>query len=81
MADAWGNLRSVRFNQDMTAVVCAFEDGLRVFNIDPIREQAHYKEDQVGSIAPHRDAIQDQPGGHGVRWEKTKICRQYSHDL
>merc|ERR1712013_231691 len=51
LADAWGNLRSVRFNQDMTAVVCAFEDGLRIFNIDPIREQAHYKEDQVGSIA------------------------------
>merc|ERR1719370_1582651 len=40
-----------RCNQDMTAVVCAFEDGLRIFNIDPIREQAHYKEDQVGSIA------------------------------
>ena len=27
------------------------QDGLRIFNIDPIREQAHYKEDQVGSIA------------------------------
>eukprot|EP00092_Neocalanus_flemingeri_P018204 GFUD01019701.1.p1 GENE.GFUD01019701.1~~GFUD01019701.1.p1 ORF type:complete len:360 (-),score=111.73 GFUD01019701.1:91-1170(-) len=51
LADAWGNLRSVRFNQDMTAFVCAFQDGLRIFNIDPIREQAHYKEEQVGSIA------------------------------
>jgi len=40
----------VRFNQDMSSFICAFQDGVRIFNIDPIREQAHYTEDMVGSI-------------------------------
>lgn len=51
LAEAWGNLRSMRFNQDKTAFCCAFEDGLRVFNLEPIRERAHYTEEQVGSLA------------------------------
>ena len=36
LADAWGNLRSVRFNQDMTAVVCAFEVKLEIWVLLPI---------------------------------------------
>jgi len=51
LAEAWGNLQSVRFNQDMSSFICAFQDGLRIFNIDPIREQAHYTEAMVGSVA------------------------------
>ena len=37
----------MRFNQDKTAFCCAFQDGARVFNLEPIRERAHYTEDQV----------------------------------
>jgi hypothetical protein len=51
LAEAWGNLKSMRFNQDKTAFCCAFQDGLRVFNLEPIRERAHYTEEQVGSLA------------------------------
>jgi len=50
LAEAWGSLKSMRFNQDKTAFSCAFQDGLRVFNLEPIREKAHYTEDQVGSL-------------------------------
>jgi len=51
LAEAWGNLRSLRFNQDMSAFSAAFEDGGRVFSVEGgIREQAHYSADQVGSL-------------------------------
>lgn len=56
LAEGWGNLQSVRFNQDMSSFVTSFQDGLRIFNIDPIREQAHYTEDAVGSVA-HADML------------------------
>ena len=32
-------------------IIFDFQDGLRIFNIDPIREQAHYTEAMVGSVA------------------------------
>ena len=32
-------------------IISDFQDGLRIFNIDPIREQAHYTEAMVGSVA------------------------------
>jgi len=51
LAEAWGQLQSVRFNQDMSGFICAFQDGIRIFNMEPIREQAHYTEDVVGSVA------------------------------
>jgi hypothetical protein len=51
LADAWGNLKSMRFNQDITAFSCAFEDGGRIFCLDPVRERAHYSEEMVGSLA------------------------------
>ena len=51
LAEGWGNLQSVRFNQDMSSFITSFQDGLRIFNIDPIREQAHYTEEAVGSVA------------------------------
>ena len=56
LAEGWGNLQSVRFNQDMSSFITSFQDGLRIFNIDPIREQAHYTEEVVGSVA-HADML------------------------
>jgi len=50
LAEAWGNLRNLRFNQDTSAFSCAFEDGGRIFHVEPIREKAHYTEDTVGSL-------------------------------
>ena len=59
LAEGWGNLQSVRFNQDMSSFVTSFQDGLRIFNIDPIREQAHYTEEAVGSVGSvnHADML------------------------
>jgi WD40 repeat protein len=51
LADGWGLLQSMRFNQDRSAFVCAFQDGFRIYNVDPIREKAHFREHQVGSIS------------------------------
>lgn len=51
LADAWGKLRSLRFNQDQSCFVCALDDGLRVFNLDPIREMSHLRHELVGSVS------------------------------
>jgi len=51
LAEAWGNLKSIRFNQDTSAFSCAFEDGARLFHLEPIREAAHYTEEVVGSLS------------------------------
>jgi len=51
LADAWGKLRSLRFNQDQTCFVAALDDGLRVFYLDPIREMAHLRHELVGSVS------------------------------
>ena len=51
LADAWGKLRSLRFNQDQTCFVGALDDGLRVFYLDPIREMCHLRHELVGSVS------------------------------
>ena len=51
LADSWGSIQSIRFNQDSTAFVVSLDSGLRVFNVDPLRELSHYGADKVGSIA------------------------------
>ena len=51
LADAWGKLRSLRFNQDQTCFVGALDDGLRVFCLDPIREMSHLRHELVGSVS------------------------------
>lgn len=51
LADAWGKLRSLRFNQDQSCFVCALDDGLRVFYLDPIREMTHLRHELVGSVS------------------------------
>ena len=43
LADAWGKLRSLRFNQDQSCFICALDDGIRVFYLDPIRELTHLR--------------------------------------
>ena len=50
LADAWGQLKQLRFNQDQSCFVCAFEDGIRVYNVEPAREKAHLRQDQLGSV-------------------------------
>ena len=51
LAEAWGKLRSLRFNQDQTCFVAALDDGLRVFYLDPIREMSHLRHELVGSVS------------------------------
>ena len=51
LADAWGKLRSLRFNQDQSCFICALDDGIRVFSIDPIRELTHLRHELVGSVS------------------------------
>ena len=50
LAEAWGQINELRFNQDQSCFVCAFEDGLRVYNVEPAREHAHLRCHQTGSI-------------------------------
>ena len=51
LADSWGSIQSIRFNQDSTAFAVSLDSGLRVFNVDPLRELSHYGADKIGSIA------------------------------
>lgn len=51
LADAWGRLRSLRFNQDTSCFVCSLEDGLRIFQVDPVRESSHVRHEMVGSVS------------------------------
>ena len=66
LAEAWGSLKSMRFNQDKTAFCCAFQDGARVFNLEPIRERAHYTEDQV--------RVQGAGGTGGQQCSGYRVC-------
>jgi hypothetical protein len=50
LAGAWGQLKQIRFNQDKSCFVCAFEDGVRIYNVEPIRELAHLRQEDVGSL-------------------------------
>ena len=51
LADAWGQIYQLRFNQDQSCFVCSSEDGLRVYEVEPVREHAHLRQHQVGSMA------------------------------
>ncbi|XP_066998614.1 WD repeat domain phosphoinositide-interacting protein 4 [Anabrus simplex] len=42
---------SLRFNQDQGCFTCCMESGLRIYNVDPLVEKAHYDLELMGSIA------------------------------
>ncbi|KAF7996522.1 hypothetical protein HCN44_002154 [Aphidius gifuensis] len=42
---------SLRFNQDQGCFTCCMESGLRVYNVEPLVEKAHFENDLMGSIA------------------------------
>ncbi|CAG5075229.1 Similar to wdr45: WD repeat domain phosphoinositide-interacting protein 4 (Danio rerio) [Cotesia congregata] len=42
---------NLRFNQDQGCFTCCMESGLRVYNVEPLVEKAHFENDLMGSIA------------------------------
>ncbi|CAH2011070.1 unnamed protein product [Acanthoscelides obtectus] len=42
---------SVKFNQDQGCFTCSMESGIRIYNVEPLVEKAHYDADMVGSVA------------------------------
>lgn len=42
---------SIRFNQDQGCFVSCMETGLRIYNVQPLVEKAHYDIDLVGSVS------------------------------
>ncbi|KAL7306875.1 hypothetical protein TKK_0001035 [Trichogramma kaykai] len=42
---------SLRFNQDQGCFTCCMESGLRIYNVEPLVEKAHFENDLMGSIA------------------------------
>ncbi|KOC60816.1 WD repeat domain phosphoinositide-interacting protein 4 [Habropoda laboriosa] len=45
------NILSLRFNQDQGCFTCCMESGLRVYNVEPLVEEAHLENNIMGSIA------------------------------
>ncbi|XP_014209193.1 WD repeat domain phosphoinositide-interacting protein 4 [Copidosoma floridanum] len=41
---------SLRFNQDQGCFVCCMESGLRIYNVEPLVEKAHYDSEFMGSV-------------------------------
>ncbi|KAJ9599554.1 hypothetical protein L9F63_009952, partial [Diploptera punctata] len=50
MANSRGVL-NLRFNQDQGCFVCCMDGGLRIYNVDPLVEKAHYDLELVGSVS------------------------------
>lgn len=46
-----GNILSLRFNQDHGCFTCAMDSGVRIYNVEPLAEQAHLGLPLVGSVA------------------------------
>uniref|UniRef100_A0A1B6K8W7 WD repeat domain phosphoinositide-interacting protein 4 n=1 Tax=Graphocephala atropunctata TaxID=36148 RepID=A0A1B6K8W7_9HEMI len=42
---------NLRFNQDQGCFACCMESGLRIYNVDPLEEKAHYDLQLMGSVA------------------------------
>ncbi|XP_031334572.1 WD repeat domain phosphoinositide-interacting protein 4-like [Photinus pyralis] len=42
---------NIKFNQDQGCFSCSMESGLRIYNVDPLAEKAHYDFDLMGSVA------------------------------
>lgn len=42
---------SLRFNQDHSCFTCCMESGLRIYNVEPLAEKAHYDLQVMGSVS------------------------------
>lgn len=42
---------NLRFNQDQGCFACCMDSGLRIYNVDPLVEKAHYDLELVGSVS------------------------------
>ncbi|KAF5276239.1 hypothetical protein FQR65_LT04044 [Abscondita terminalis] len=42
---------NIKFNQDQGCFSCSMESGLRIYNVDPLAEKAHYDFDLMGSVS------------------------------
>lgn len=42
---------NLRFNQDQGCFTCCMESGVRVYNVDPLVEKAHFDMELMGSVA------------------------------
>uniref|UniRef100_A0A1B6CCC6 Uncharacterized protein n=1 Tax=Clastoptera arizonana TaxID=38151 RepID=A0A1B6CCC6_9HEMI len=51
MANNGRGVISLRFNQDQGCFTCCMESGLRIYNVDPLVEKAHYELDLMGSVS------------------------------
>lgn len=51
MATNMKRVISLRFNQDHSCFTCCMESGLRIYNVDPLVEKAHYDVNEMGSVA------------------------------
>lgn len=47
-------VRGLSLNQDQSCFTCAMEDGLRIYNVEPLKEKLRLEFDQVGSISKVR---------------------------
>ncbi|XP_064112935.1 WD repeat domain phosphoinositide-interacting protein 4-like [Macrobrachium nipponense] len=63
-------VHSLRFNQDHGCFICCMDSGVRIYNVEPLAEKAHLRENVVGSIAHgemlHRTNLLAMVGGGAV---------------
>ncbi|KFM74712.1 WD repeat domain phosphoinositide-interacting protein 4, partial [Stegodyphus mimosarum] len=45
-----GNVSNLRFNQDHGCFSCAMDNGMRIYNVEPLREKMHLDASTVGSV-------------------------------
>ncbi|XP_025828898.1 WD repeat domain phosphoinositide-interacting protein 4 [Agrilus planipennis] len=45
------NISNIRFNQDQGCFACCMDGGLRIYNVEPLAEKAHYDIDLMGSTS------------------------------
>ncbi|CAB3232051.1 unnamed protein product [Arctia plantaginis] len=52
MARRWNSgITSLEFNQDQGCFTCCLKTGLRVYNVEPLVEKAHYSKEELGEVS------------------------------